>query len=126
MLNWNRDTTIPLNKIVFTQGSNTVSYVLSNFVNSFEVPFKDFANFINGTVTVTVASAYSQLNGLSGKMSAFSTNPWIFTFNAGQHAFDEQKSTITLAQPIPWIVPVGTTITIQGSASVTLYSKIVV
>jgi hypothetical protein len=78
-----------LNRVVFTQGSKSVTYIFSNFANSFEVPFKDFSNFLNASVTLTVASAYSSVNGLIGRMSAFSPNPWSYTFNAGQHAFSE-------------------------------------
>jgi hypothetical protein len=125
ILSWAQDTITPLKRITFTQNSNIIQYTLSNFARSFEVPFRDFAAFVSGSATVTVASAYSSLNGLSGKISAFSTNPWKFTFIAGQHAFSEVSSTITLTAPIPWTVTVGATITVQGSATVGLMSKIV-
>ena len=87
VLRWNEDGLTPLERVVFTQGFNSVEYILSNFHSSFVVPFKDFASFSSGFVSVTVASAYSSQSSAGGRISPFSPYPWLFEFRAGPHSF---------------------------------------
>ncbi len=127
VLKWNEDNNTPVEKVTFTQAGKTpVEYIFSNFQSSFIILNKDFVNFAAGSVTVTIASAYSSIFGLGGRLSPYSS-PWTYTFKAGSHAFsDAAKAGITFSAAIPWRVPTGSSITIQGTSTVQLYNTMVV
>lgn len=119
---WKEETFTPIEKLTFVQGTKSVEFILTNFQSSLEITHKDFVNFSTGNVTLSISSAYSSLNGLSGRMSNYSV-AWTYIFNAGVHNFSEVTPSITLTKTIPWIVAVGANITISGSASVVLYNS---
>lgn len=97
---------------------------MSNFQSTFDVPFKSFVNFTPGSVNISIASAYSSLNGLAGRLSSYSF-PWTATINAVQHAYGEIKN-LTLTKEIPWIINVNDSIIYEGISTLDIKSNIVI
>jgi hypothetical protein len=58
ILNWSPHPLTPLNKLTFKQVNGKditkeISYILSNYQNTFEIPYKDFRDFVP-KINVTV------------------------------------------------------------------------
>lgn len=74
-------------KLIFEQENvDSVTFLLSNYVSSFIIPYENFASFSKGPVTLYISQAYSTTESAYKRTSDFSP-PFSMMFNATQHHY---------------------------------------
>jgi hypothetical protein len=95
-------------------------------VSFFEIPYKDFASFKAGEVEVSLVSAKSRTSSLASRNSQYSS-PQTLKFNGTMHIQSSvDLDQISFDKDLPWQIPVGSNLQLNGTTINALRNKLVV